>query len=59
MKPRIFEGVGDVHPLPLQKFGTFPVKNGRARIIQTPGIVLNPWGFLSILIFRETGEPIP
>ncbi len=30
MKTRIFEGEGDAHPLLLQKFGTFPVKNGRA-----------------------------
>ena len=30
METRIFEGVGDVHPPHLQKFGTFPAKNGRA-----------------------------
>ncbi len=30
METGIFEGKGDVHPLYLQKFGTFTVKNGRA-----------------------------
>ncbi len=33
MEIRIFEGEGDAHPLHLQKFGTFPVKNGRAKIL--------------------------
>ncbi len=31
MEIRIFEGEGDVHPLHLQKFGTFPVQTEGAK----------------------------
>ncbi len=31
METRVFEGEGDVHPLHLQKLGTIPVKNERAK----------------------------
>ncbi len=33
METRIFEGEGDVQLLHLQKFGTFPIKNGRAKFL--------------------------